>query len=649
MKPREEITGGLAVELENATNTSRADPEGPRTMLDHALAIEHGHGENATPPTHREETPDRKATPSRNRTTAHQGGTAGEPRPRSVSYSTPLVPPYIEEYGTVEADLIGEGSVHHGKTAPSYGLETPIHLSGDDLFEYVSKAGSHAPYFPVPAALREALVGWRSVLGEVRGLMAVAQYALFSTMRTEYGVVFPYTVVYRCFGLQESAARNDDVYTEELLELYRERVDASFDYKPEWHKRGLARTITETGFPGDVAEIVRQYKVAPDSFEDEGGYVYLIDGSSANRRNTQAQISQDRLTDAMINDPAVPMTKSAEVIQTYLNCHLDDALFTNGRYGIVARLPQAIARVNELAKAGKKPFDSEEKADLALRQLAWVKQYPRPLYKPCDHSPRLKADHFNQLMNVPSVLRPALYNDRDVELDCDKAHMASLVVVARKLGISTPLLSEALEDASRDIWTEFADRFDAEALPTTKARRKAAKKSYAAVYGAGENNLYFEMLNEYRDKGGRFEGKASFAPFRPIMEHPLMAEIHETAQAVLEHIESEGGLHDAEGRYLTREMFEAKKPKDRAKTLFAYVCASYEQVLIAEAFRMATDEIETPTCYRRPAFQIWLYQADGFTLRLNRKASASEVVERVQRAVAAKAMAMGMPTRLSRV
>lgn len=512
--------------------------------------------------------------------------------------------------------------------------------------------GTAAPYFPVPAALRDALVAWRPVLGGVRGFMALAQYLLFSPMRDGHGVQLPHGVVYRAFGLNGSSARGNGLSAERLLGLYRDRVDPALDYMEAQHSKGLCRTVVRAGFPEDVLEIVRRFKVAPESFgsgprRGRGGYVYLVDGTSANRRNTQAEVNGARLADAMTSAPAVPMPRSAELIRAYLNLRLGDQLFANGRYGVVARVPACVARVQELAAAGERPFETEAKADCALRQLAWVEGYPRPLYVPCDHSPRLKADHYNQLMSLPSALRPCLYSERDVELDLDKAHMAALVVVARKLGFPAPLLSEALRDAERDLWGEFADRFDAEFLPTATARRKAAKKSYAAVYGASESALLFEMLGEYRDRGGRVVGRASFDPFRPVMGHPVMAEIYETAQAVLAHVEEAGGLHDAEGRWISLGMFGAKKPEGRAKTLLSYVCASYEQALVAEAFRVATDELDAPSCYGRPAFWIWLYQADGLTLRVSSKADAADVVGRLQRAVAAKAEELGMPTRLS--
>lgn len=578
-----------------------------------------------------------------------------------MSTEVPVAAPDIGEDGGVEAGSDkrvpvqdGNSTVQDGKPQAGAGPGTtnasatvpggPLRLEGEGLLAYVRPTGTLAPYFSVPAVLRDALVSWRSELGRVRGLMALAQLLLFSSMRNEHGVVATYEMVYRAFGLTPSTARNDGVYTGPLLELYRDRIDPELVVLSHDSRRSLARTVVETGFPEEVLDIVHRFRVTPDSFDR---FVYLIDGRSADRRNTQSQINTERKEDAMTNEPAVPMPQSAIEIQAYLNLRLGDQLFTNGRYGIASRLPATRDRVNEMAARSEIPFDTEAKADAALRTLAWMRDYPRPLYKPCDHSPRLKADHYNQMMNLSSALRPALYTERDFELDLDKAHMAALVVVAGKLGMETPLLSEALQDPSRDLWSEFADRFDAVVLTTPQARRKAAKRSYALVYGSSENNLLREMLNEYLDRGGRYVGTYSFAPFRPVMEHPVLAEVYQTAQDVLAHIEKEGGLHDAEGRWISLEMFRAKKPEDRPKTLLAYVCASYEQVLVAEAFREAADELEHPSCYGRPAFWIWLYQADGFTLRLSAKADAGEVIGRLQRAVARKAAELGMPTRLS--
>lgn len=564
---------------------------------------------------------------------------------RSVSLPVGCEAPCIGDYDTVEADVAFRLPEQDGKRNGFESLQSPTRSEGEGLLDHVRGSGTRAPYFGVPAEVYDELVEWRPILAEVRGFMALAQYLLFGAMRNEHGVVTPYEVIFRAFGLTPSVAQNDGISSGALLDLYRRFVDHRLHVLSYNSSKGRARCVARTGFPESVLELVERFKARPESFDR---FVYLIDGSSANRRHRRVEVNEARHAATKAARSVIPTPASAEVIRTYLNERLDEQLFANGRYGVVKQLPRARTLAHDLNCGLLKPFDTYGKTDQALRTLSWMGQYPRPLYEPSDFSPRLKADHYNQLMNLHSVLRPTLYTDRDVELDLDKAHMASLVVVARKLGISTPLLTETLEDATRDIWTEFADCFDAEVLVTGRARRKAAKRSYAAVYGACENNLYHEMLKEYRDRDGVVEGEGSHEPFRPVMQNPLMAEVYETAQWVLEHVLEAGGLEDAEGRYLTLDQFTHKdSDRDRAKSLLAYVCASYEQVLIAEAFKLATDELDAPTCYGRPAFKIWLYQADGFTIRVDGKADADEVIARIQRVVQTRADELGMPTRLS--
>ena len=75
----------------------------------------------------------------------------------------------------------------------------------------------------------------------------------------------------------------------------------------------------------------------------------------------------------------------------------------------------------------------------------------------------------------------------------------------------------------------------------------------------------------------------------------------------------------------------------------AYVNASYEQELMAALFEEARDERERDGQTR---FEVWLYQADGVTIRIDRRYSHANQIERLQKAVASRAEELGVPTEL---
>ena len=479
--------------------------------------------------------------------------------------------------------------------------------------------------------------------------MALAQLQLFSTRRDRFGIAADYRTVFRAFGLTPDAAHKAGVTAGNLLRLYRDRVDGDFHWKGHSKRDALCRKVDGFGFPAEVYALVHRALTAADTFT--GPWVHLINGKRTTRRNDSATTFTDRLHAADAAMPAVPAPQSAKTIATYVNHLLDPQTFSHGKTGVMARIPAAIAEVEGLR--GTPAFDTEPKVDAALRTLYWMREHPVPLYVSCDFSPRLKADHYNQAMNLQSQVRRALYTDRDVELDLDKAHMAALVRIARDRGVEMPVTERALraslagvgpDGAPFDLWADLADRFDADVLTDAGARRKTAKTAYAVVYGSEENNTLFSMAERYAELTGDFH---DFDPFRGVLDHPMMAEVLSVRDRLLALVEAEGGMADVEGRWIPTGSFDHKKRPERA--VLSYVAASYEQALVAEAFKEASAEVEWAAAVpgRRPRFKVWLYQADGFTLRLASKQVPGPVVRRLQDAVARKAAELGLVTALT--
>lgn len=573
------------------------------------------------------------------------GGSPDPPGPSEGEPASGLAGPAIPSPGDPSPDTPnGEGEPDGEPDGGTGGGDRPPRVVGGRLLDLVRGRTPLVPFLSVPVAFRDGLLGWSPLFGEVPGFFAVVQQFCFGRLDDD-GVPFPYELVYRAFGLSPEERRRG-VRSGDLLDLFGECVDPSFTYtaprRPRDGRAGRARVIANLGLPGDLEAMAWRVKHAPRLHR--GRRVLLISGESAGRYERASATFRERMAAADDHTPRIDPPASARVIQAYLNHGLDQRFFSNRTWGVAARFDDAVGRVRE----GRAPFDTEAKRDAALRTLTWMREHPMPLYVPSDFSPRLKSDHYNQVMNLSSALRPVLYTERDVELDLDKAHMAALVVVARRLGIPTPVLSRCLEDAAVDLWDEFAATFDARALPDARARRKAAKVSYAAVFGSSPNSLLFEVLLEYHRAAGGDVG--SFDAVRGLLDHGVMRELFEVRDRIMGHVLREGGLRDVDGRPLTLDQFEEKEsPEARARSLLAYVCASYEQALVAAAFEEATSEMEWAAAVpsRKPRFWVWLYQADGFTVRVGSKTSVETIVARLQRAVERRAADLGMPTRLS--
>ena len=218
-------------------------------------------------------------------------------------------------------------------------------------------------------------------------------------------------------------------------------------------------------------------------------------------------------------------------------------------------------------------------------------------------------------------------------------------------GIDTPELGRhlqaELEDdtdllAGGDLWMELARACDTSILTNIEALRGAVKRLYSVPYGMKFSQVQHEILLDYAAYGGTYPG--SHEPLAGLHSHPLIAELLETRETLREIIGEEHGLYDATGRFIPLSAWnETKDREDRWRGLMSYINASYETEIIGAAFEEAIKEKERDA---RTRFKIWLYQGDGFTIRVSSKASAQAQVRTLKQAVADKAEELGVPTEL---
>jgi hypothetical protein len=458
------------------------------------------------------------------------------------------------------------------------------------------------------------------------GLMAYFQLAVFGVPAGHRGgVISDLSTVYDTFGVTAT----EKITGEQLIGMYRYFIQADIKVL-SYHSNGLAREIIEHPLPPDLAQMVNDYLTNPEDYND---LVYLIDGRTVNPTNRKA-ITRQRIEEAGLHEPVIQPPPETIQVQTYLH-NISPKLFGT----VKEHVPEAM----QIAREGDF-FAKESERTSALARLQQICAFPAPIYKTADYSPRLYPYGENTVGNLRSELRPALYTERDVELDLSKAHLSALAKAAREDGIDASGIEEYLQrhmDGDIDLWSELTSVVDVE---DKKAARKAVKRIYTAVYGGSEQTTFWEMSTEYADRA-QVE-HPGYDPFRPTLEHPLGRSVMRVRERLLERIDDNGGMLDANGRFLHIEDFKECKNPDRS--LMSYVATSYEIKLIAAAIDAAQQEKEWASKKenRRPRFQIWLLQHDGFTMRVRRRSDKERWIKHLQDAVAEKASELGITTRL---
>jgi len=530
------------------------------------------------------------------------------------------------EAGTAETDQeMSELESEKGEVAAKRSPDAVL------LFSETLGRDVRAPYIPVPKAFRERVTEWNHLLKEHAGLMAFFQLVLFGRRDGERGgIVADQGTVRDSFG----AKSWEDISAGALIGMYRKLVDENLDVLHWSRTQGRAREIKAHGTPRDIVEMAKQFMSAPEEFTE---WVHLINGRSANALNRQA-VAQQRADQIEAADPAIDPPPATRKVQRYLN-GLPERAFTT----VKKRVPDAVAEVRKRTDL----FGDVEKRQAALSRLHLIREYPKPLYVPCDYSARLTSYGENQLLTLKRELRPPLYTERDVELDLSKAHLAILAKLGREAGLDVSTIERYLRgqrDGKFDIWDRLAGVIQ---VDNVEAARKAVKRIYAAVYGASPGELLRQVSNEYQDHTGSGV-HPGFDPFHPLLKHELVREVSWVHLGLVQKIIRSRVMLDAAGRTLSLSDFSSRP--NPAKSLLAYVASTYEIKLIEAAFDEAIQEEPwaAEKDNRRVRFRIWLLQYDGFTMRVKRARDMEKFVKQLQDAVSAQARELGIITSLDR-
>lgn len=507
------------------------------------------------------------------------------------------------------------------------------------------------PDKPVPTPTYGSIIEWRPILEWSAPLMSINQLILTSTKRDDNaatericaGMPAACELVCAAFGYKPQRAWDVGLNAGIFLELYQSRVDSDLTWSDWNSKRNRARVVLNHSIPHEIMNEYLEFTMSPESEMDR---TFLISGGKANTRDALRPERDKRERTVNTNEPRIDPPATTLKMKEYLNGLSKQHVFTD-RYGVFGG-----DAFEELAQKAHE-IDDEERRRMELRKIYHMRAFPKPLYAGCDRSPRLRADAYNQLMNLKTELRMSLYEEgKDLEPDLSKAHLASYVPTVRDHGIETPQLDRYLqanlEDdtdllAQGDLWMELAQACDTEVMDNLKALRGAVKRLYAVPYGMKWAEVRHEICSDYDDYGGRYPD-SNKEPLVGLRSHPLVSELLETRETLREIINKEGGLYDASGRFIPLSAWNKTKDReDRWRGLMSYINASYETEIVGAAFEEAIKEKERDA---RTRFKIWLYQADGFTIRVSSKASANAQVKRLKQAVADKAEELSVPTKL---
>ena len=536
-----------------------------------------------------------------------------------------------------------------------------------EILGIVRQAGPSHGFCVVSSGLRERVLAWCPEFERTPALLGVLSLLLFGRRcEEEGGVIVPWRTLLRFCGISRHAklheARKGVGIGTGLLLLYRDLCDPDLEWAEHDRRERKARVVTRDGIPDWLREGARESLRVPSRDRP----VFLTTGSSAQspgadrailaaRKSVVGPLADPKRITVNMNAAVITPPDSARVIIDYaVNC-LSPVV-----YGARSPIPAGLDRALEIIDSDTSPFDTEQMRDQYRGMVESMKAHPQPILLACDFSPRLKTDRFNELTALPRVLRPELMGKRDILLDLDKAHMAALVCVARKEGLEMPLLSPILE-GDGDLWDTFASVL-LDVMPDAEALRRAVKRAYGAVFGSGEAGIRSAVVDGYREEAGG----DLVAPelVQPLLEHPVMVEILATSRVLLAEIIRRGGWRRLDGSWLPLKPFQSLKGDAHAgaRSLLAYICAEYEQDLIAVVYRLGAEAFDRHKAAKaagkkkspRRDFVVWGYIYDGVIVRVDedkiprgKSVRESPVVAEIQAAVRARAVELGVPTRLS--
>jgi hypothetical protein len=460
----------------------------------------------------------------------------------------------------------------------------------------------------ISRGLRSFILDRYPILADHAGHRAFFGYLLFTSFRGKANrPVLKAEHVAECYGAL-GLFRRRYINAVDLLRGFQRDVLPGLvwtDYKPAVG----CREAYETGIDSDILlRVEEELHTQPDLIEDP---VHWQTGRMIDAKK-QTQIRKKQL--AAVQD----FDKPADVSRRW-------AEYLNSRS---ARLFNEVHTRFADAWQVASSFTSRKRREGALRHLHSIEVQPKPVYRYSERSVRVVTT--DTVQTIDSTLRRILTKDIWREYDLTSAQLGIAAVEW-----DVPEVLAFLENGG-SVWKHMADYtgLGIEYKPLFK------KAIYSTAYGSLQRSILNEhMPEEAESKSLRYRKDAEGAA---IMDHPFLKQLIPTRNDQMERIDNDGGAYDTFGRWLSvRRITQLKRSRSGAiRSILAQMNQAIEMDLLMPALKLAKQELEKAS----PAWQIALYQYDGFSVKFHRSEEYHH--KRIVDAVNERARKKGYPTRL---
>ncbi len=263
---------------------------------------------------------------------------------------------------------------------------------------------------------------------------------------------------------------------------------------------------------------------------------------------------------------------------------------------------------------------SQEEQGRRLGPLQAIRDLPKPFYRPGESGQDARLFAHRSLCDVKRALRRLLCEGW-YEVDLKAAHLA----IAAAIFPIAPL-QDALRHGA-DPWRLIAEELGLIDLVEQQgeALRDALKQAlYRPLNGGTLEESQQELRTVCAQHGIR--------DMRPLHASPLVAALMQAVKKQRQEVQARGYTDTPLGRVDLRGT-----DKDSINSHLSYTFHAYELALIAPCFEIAQQSTD---------FLIVLHQHDGFSVQLRQEDRARQVLNRLNRAVAAVAGKYEIITRL---
>lgn len=410
--------------------------------------------------------------------------------------------------------------------------------------------------------------------------------------------VIPWKTVARCYG-KKAQDYGGNLRIPRILEMYRDQVVRDFE-ESGYYSSGYARTVKDTGVDSTLEQMWREEQ-RMDRRDME-----LVDFFTG-KRHTPKRRHHLRERRIAACEASEPRCSDGKKWREYLHDR-DSGLY----YRLLKHMPEAKAEARKLEGSGQVQ---------AFVNLCRIEEQPMPFYRFSEKTVRLTTSR-SGLQNLDSDLRDVLTQDW-VKFDLSSAQLA---IAAKDWGVETAL-AQLRSDES--IWESLKDHTG---VPIKSPLKKGC---YSTVYGAERGTIKGNMAYEAAKKGRPMDEAAQ----ERFLDHPVISELLEKRERVMEKIRREGREQDCYGNGISTEDIDDDAPE---RSVLSQLAQAQEMQLLTPALELAR---EVEKGYAKTPWQITLYLYDGFCVNFTTDTKDYHA-PRIQEAVNQRCKNAGYPTRL---